>query len=249
MYCLTRPQVEAAPLRFTRRRLESAHVAAEIFPGCAPGSEPNGWMALAGGPNPSSIATDQLRQGRSCFRIRIGTSKRSTSTVTSNCRPTKRSTTVCSMRPIPNLDAFCFARRQAAHVSRLERSTRSAPQKQRSTTTTATGRQRQSRPPTPFVSSWPPGWRTAAVATGPNTFDMVGALEQWVEQRKKPARLHRVARVDQRRVDRTRPLCPYPQVASYTGSGSVDDAANFVCRWSGSRFGVGRSFSSATRRL
>ena len=32
------------------------------------------------------------------------------------------------------------------------------------------------------------------------------------------------------KVDRTRPLCPYPQVASYKGSGSIDEAANFVCK-------------------
>ena len=31
------------------------------------------------------------------------------------------------------------------------------------------------------------------------------------------------------KVDRTRPLCPYPQVARYTGTGSTDDAANFTC--------------------
>jgi len=30
-------------------------------------------------------------------------------------------------------------------------------------------------------------------------------------------------------VDRTRPLCPYPQEAQWTGTGSSDDAANFVC--------------------
>ena len=30
-------------------------------------------------------------------------------------------------------------------------------------------------------------------------------------------------------VDRTRPLCPYPQVAQYVGIGSVDQAANFRC--------------------
>jgi feruloyl esterase len=30
-------------------------------------------------------------------------------------------------------------------------------------------------------------------------------------------------------VDRTRPLCPYPQVAKYKGAGSIDEAANFVC--------------------
>jgi feruloyl esterase len=26
----------------------------------------------------------------------------------------------------------------------------------------------------------------------------------------------------------TRPLCPYPQVAQYTGTGNTNDAANFV---------------------
>jgi feruloyl esterase len=31
------------------------------------------------------------------------------------------------------------------------------------------------------------------------------------------------------KVDRTRPLCPYPQVAKYKGTGSIDDAANFAC--------------------
>ena len=31
-------------------------------------------------------------------------------------------------------------------------------------------------------------------------------------------------------VVRTRPLCPYPQVARYAGSGSPDDAANFACK-------------------
>jgi hypothetical protein len=30
-------------------------------------------------------------------------------------------------------------------------------------------------------------------------------------------------------VDRTRPLCPYPKEAVYTGIGSINDAANFVC--------------------
>jgi hypothetical protein len=29
---------------------------------------------------------------------------------------------------------------------------------------------------------------------------------------------------------RTRPLCAYPKVARYTGSGSVEDAANFSCQ-------------------
>ena len=31
------------------------------------------------------------------------------------------------------------------------------------------------------------------------------------------------------KVQRTRPLCPYPQIAKYKGTGSIDDAASFVC--------------------
>ena len=38
------------------------------------------------------------------------------------------------------------------------------------------------------------------------------------------------SRVRDGEVDRTRPHCPYPQQAVYTGSGSTDDAGNFVCR-------------------
>jgi feruloyl esterase len=63
---------------------------------------------------------------------------------------------------------------------------------------------------------------------GPNTFDMMGALEQWKEQGKTPVRVvasHRTGG----KADRTRPLCPYPQAAKYKGAGSIDDEANFVC--------------------
>ena len=58
---------------------------------------------------------------------------------------------------------------------------------------------------------------------------MVGALEQWVEHGKAPDQIlasHSTNGV----VDRTRPLCPYPQVAVYKGMGSTDEAANFECK-------------------
>jgi feruloyl esterase len=38
------------------------------------------------------------------------------------------------------------------------------------------------------------------------------------------------SRVEHGKVMRTRPLCPYPQVATYQGKGSTDDAANFSCQ-------------------
>jgi feruloyl esterase len=58
---------------------------------------------------------------------------------------------------------------------------------------------------------------------------MLSAMEQWVEKDKAPDQIAAARRKDGK-VDRTRPLCPYPQVARYKGSGSTDDAANFVCR-------------------
>jgi Tannase and feruloyl esterase len=74
-----------------------------------------------------------------------------------------------------------------------------------------------------------PGMAHCGGGEGPNTFDMVDALQQWVEQKKAPEQI--VASHSRNgAVDRTRPLCPYPQVAKYKGSGSTDEAANFVCR-------------------
>ena len=32
------------------------------------------------------------------------------------------------------------------------------------------------------------------------------------------------------KLSRTRPLCPYPQVARHAGSGSADDAPSFACK-------------------
>jgi feruloyl esterase len=74
-----------------------------------------------------------------------------------------------------------------------------------------------------------PGMGHCGGGDGTATFDMLGALEQWVEKGKAPDQIP-ASRVVNGRADRTRPLCPYPQVASYKGSGSTDDAANFVCK-------------------
>jgi feruloyl esterase len=74
-----------------------------------------------------------------------------------------------------------------------------------------------------------PGMGHCGGGEGPNTFDMVTALEQWVEHHRPPDQV-RASHATNGVVDRTRPLCPYPQVSSYTGTGSTDDAANFVCR-------------------
>jgi feruloyl esterase len=74
-----------------------------------------------------------------------------------------------------------------------------------------------------------PGMAHCGGGAGTSDFDMLTALERWVEQGEAPASVP-ASRVVNGRVDRTRPLCPYPQVATFKGTGDINDAANFVCR-------------------
>jgi feruloyl esterase len=66
-------------------------------------------------------------------------------------------------------------------------------------------------------------------SAGPISIDMLGALEQWVERSDGPERVV-VSYIRDGKVTRTRPLCPYPQMAVYTGTGTPDEAANFTCK-------------------
>jgi feruloyl esterase len=74
-----------------------------------------------------------------------------------------------------------------------------------------------------------PGMGHCAGGDGTSTFDMVSSLAPWVEKGKAPDQIA-ASRVVNGAVDRTRPLCPYPQVAVYRGAGSTDEADNFVCK-------------------
>jgi feruloyl esterase len=73
-----------------------------------------------------------------------------------------------------------------------------------------------------------PGMAHCGGGEGTSSFDMLTALEDWVEKGQAPARVEG-ARVANGQTNRTRPLCPYPQVAKYKGSGSIDESANFSC--------------------
>lgn len=73
-----------------------------------------------------------------------------------------------------------------------------------------------------------PGMGHCSGGPGPNTIDAITALENWVEKGIAPDRLI-ATKSTSGKVERTRPLCPYPAVARYTGKGSIDEAANFTC--------------------
>jgi feruloyl esterase len=57
---------------------------------------------------------------------------------------------------------------------------------------------------------------------------VVRALDRWVSQNVAPTTLIGT-RIVSGVANRTRPLCPYPQVARYKGTGSIDDAGSFSC--------------------
>lgn len=73
-----------------------------------------------------------------------------------------------------------------------------------------------------------PGMEHCGGGSGPNDFDALNVLDQWVAKGIAPDRIV-VSHATDGTVDRTRPLCPYPLVARWNGTGSTDDAAAFVC--------------------
>ena len=75
-----------------------------------------------------------------------------------------------------------------------------------------------------------PGMMHCRGGAGTDQFDMLGALDEWRDKGKPPEQVDAAHLGKSGVADRTRPLCPYPQVAIYNGSGSTDSAANFSCK-------------------
>ena len=64
---------------------------------------------------------------------------------------------------------------------------------------------------------------------GADDFDSIDAMDKWVEQGQAPTRIV-ASQTRSGGVVRTRPLCPYPQVATYKGSGDPNAADSFRAR-------------------
>jgi feruloyl esterase len=90
-----------------------------------------------------------------------------------------------------------------------------------------------------------PGMQHCGGGPGPNDFgamspgkaepdhSMMKSIEEWVQRGTAPTKIiatkYKADGNPGSGVVRTRPLCPYPMVAKYSGSGSTDEAANFSC--------------------
>jgi feruloyl esterase len=66
---------------------------------------------------------------------------------------------------------------------------------------------------------------------GPNTFDALTPLVNWVETGAAPETIAATKFINDTppAIQMNRPLCVFPEVAKYSGSGSTSIAANFAC--------------------
>jgi feruloyl esterase len=75
-----------------------------------------------------------------------------------------------------------------------------------------------------------PGSGHCGPPQGPNAWDVIGALIPWVEHGTAPDSIVAKQYNDDGSLKRTRPLCPWPKLARYSGFGDVNDWRNFTCK-------------------
>ena len=219
--CLTAPQVEAAKKIYgpvTNPRTGEA-----IFPGLEPGSE-LGWGLLAGGKEPSEIGMAEFRNivyhdpnwDWRTFDFDKGVAladKVDQNTITAND---------------PNLKPF-FAHGGKLLMYHGWTDPLIAPENSINYYTSVLDKMGGASKASSSIRLFMvPGMDHCGGGEGPNSFDSMSVIEHWVEQGNPPAQIV-ASHLAGGQVDRTRPLCTYPQVARYKGSGSIDEAANFIC--------------------
>ena len=219
--CLTAAQLETA--KVVMSPVKNPRTGELIFPGFEPGTE-LGWSRLLGGPEPYATATEQFKYivfKDPKWDWRTFDLERDLAAAEKAGRDTLAAVD-------PNLTAF------AQHGGKLIMyhgwsDNSIAPQASVNFYTRALA---ATKPPT-AGATWlrlymVPGMGHCGGGEGPDTFDMMSPLDAWVDRGTLPQRIE-ASKITAGKVTRTRPLCPYPQVARYKGTGSVDEAMNFAC--------------------
>jgi feruloyl esterase len=219
--CLTTPQVEAARRIYAPAKNPKTGVA--IFPGLELGSE-MGWAGLAGR-TPFSVANDHYRFV--VFKNPNWDFK--TLDFDKNVALADKRDNGMINAIDPNLKPF-FSRGGKLLMYHGWNDQLIAPRNTINYYTSVTNALGGANKVTDSMRLFMvPGMSHCTGGDGTDNFDDMKALEQWVEEKKAPEQIV-VSHVTNGVADRTRPLCPYPQVAAYKGTGSTDEAANFICK-------------------
>lgn len=218
--CLTPKQVQSAQTIISPLRSSTGEI---LFPRLEPGTELR-WARLAGGPEPASLFVDEFRYvvyGKPDWDWRTFEVDRDAAkahAIDSRVDELDPNLTAFANRGGKLLIYHGWADQQVAPGSSIEFYQAA----------------RELSSVKPSRSDWirlfmVPGMGHCRGGEGPDTFDKIGALERWVEKGEAPERII-ASQLNNGHVVRTRPLCPYPQVARYDGKGNPGDAASFVCR-------------------
>jgi feruloyl esterase len=227
--CLTEPQVEAA--REIYSTLRNPRTKQEIYPGFEPGSE-LGWGQFVAGPTPTTFATDLFKfvvfknpawdYKTLNFDSDIALADKIDMGVNNATDPNLKSYFERGAKLLQYHgwnDQLIAPLNSVNYYQSVEKTLGGA--------NVAKGG--VNRVQDSYRLFMEPGMNHCQGGDGPSNFDMLSALEQWVEQGKAPDRIV-ASHMTGGKTDRTRPLCPYPQVAVYNGKGSTDDAQNFTCK-------------------
>jgi len=216
--CLTTPQLESvrrmyAPAKTTGGRL--------IFPGKDPGSE-SGWTAIAGGQQPANVSLGS-------FQIAYGDAKWDWRTFAVDRDLEIVDQKVGAIVNAVDADLSRFKARGGKLIlfhgwNDTAISAGNTVNYYESVLSKMGSKQ----------DDWmrlfmAPGMQHCGNGPGPNRADYLAALERWRESGTSPDQIV-ASHLTDNAVDMTRPLCPYPQLARYKGTGSTNEAANFACR-------------------
>ena len=218
--CLTATQVDAAKKIYAATK--NPHTGAPIYPGLQPGSE-IAWAPIAGGPEPFGIPVDHFRYvvyQNPDWDWRSFDLARDTALADEKDEGMLNATD-------PDLRAF-KARGGKLIMFHGWSDTLIAPENSINYYNSVLGAMGPKQDDF-FRLFMAPGMLHCSGGPGPNQFNSVAVLERWVEGGTPPDHIA-AYHVTDNRVDMTRPLCPYPQVAVWKGVGSTSDAANFECR-------------------
>jgi feruloyl esterase len=217
--CLTAAQVDAVRKIYTPA--QKAITTEPLFPALMPGSE-LGWAGMAGGPEPNAILNDHFKYV--VFKDPNWDWK--TLNFDSDVDLTRKTDHGTIDATNPYIQSYLVHAKLILYHGWADQLV--APQASISYYETVLSVIPGVNPTGAMHLYMVPGMGHCGGGDGPNSFDMLTPLEQWVEKGSAPAEI--IASHSTRgKVDRTRPLCPYPQVAKYKGSGSTDEASNFAC--------------------